>query len=349
LIVDPKNIYIQSKAKNTKIANEIIGKFPHANLIEVASHWNIPQLHGNSELASKWFSVKKETLVIGALSSMSFKENGRSTDYISPSLANGCAMACNYCYVARRKGYANPITVFANTEKIFSSIERHASKMGPKTPNQCDPEYWTYDIGCNNDVSVDALISSSPMQTISLFRNIPNAKASFATKYVNKEMLSYDPQRKTRIRFSLMPQKISTLVDVRTSLIRNRIAAINEFYDAGYEVHVNFAPVIVYNGWEEDYILLFEELADSVNEDAKRQLKAEVIFLTHNQNLHELNKTFHPLGEKLLWRPDIQEIKTSQFGGQNLRYNWRYKKELINTFKSLVNQYIPFIDIRYIF
>ncbi|VWX48406.1 hypothetical protein NOVOSPHI9U_160001 [Novosphingobium sp. 9U] len=44
------------------------------------------------------------------------RPNGRSADFIAPSSSNGCAMACAYCYVGRRKGYANPISVCVNID-----------------------------------------------------------------------------------------------------------------------------------------------------------------------------------------------------------------------------------------
>jgi spore photoproduct lyase len=134
---------------------------------------------------------------------------------------------------------------------------------------------------------VDALICDNVHDFTTLFRDLPNAKASFATKFVNREMLGFDPQRKTRIRFSLMPQSVARVVDVRTSPISERIAAINDFYDAGYEVHLNFSPVIFYQGWLDDYRALFTELADVLSPGVKAQLAAEIIFLTHNDKLHE--------------------------------------------------------------
>ena len=43
--------------------------------------------------------------------------NGRSSNFIAPSTANGCTVACPYCYVPCRKGYAKPITVFTDVHK----------------------------------------------------------------------------------------------------------------------------------------------------------------------------------------------------------------------------------------
>jgi spore photoproduct lyase len=126
-------------------------------------------------------------------------------------------MACSYCYVARRKGNANPITAFVNIEEIVGSIERHAAKQGMKLEEtQADPELWVYKLGTDSDLSVDAAVSDNVRDLVALFRTLPNAKATFATKFVNRELVDYDPKEKTRIRFSLMPPETSKLVDVRT-------------------------------------------------------------------------------------------------------------------------------------
>lgn len=349
-MLDIKKIFLQTEAKKYARTNEILNKYPTAEIKEVKSHWNIPELNDNPSLLKQWNKVKKEYLVIGVKSGMTFQKNGRSTDFIPPSISNGCAMACTYCYVARRKGYANPVTTFINIEQIQNSIIKHAKNQGKKmTPNQCDPKYWTYDIGCNNDVSVDSLISNNVKDLVSLFKQIPNAKATFATKYVNREMLDYDPQQKSRIRFSLMPPHIAKLVDVRCSPIKQRAQAIDDFCKAGYEVHLNFSPVIAYSGWEQDYIDLMYTLDFYLSRKTKKQIKAEVIFLTHNKDLHELNNVWHPKAEKLLWTPENQEAKTSIYGGKNLRYAWKFKNKLIDNFKQIAKTTMPYMELRYIF
>ena len=66
----------------------------------------------------------------GTKKSLTARPNGRSADFIAPSTSNGCAMSCSYCYVPRRKGYANPITVFVNIEKILGYLERHCRATG---------------------------------------------------------------------------------------------------------------------------------------------------------------------------------------------------------------------------
>jgi DNA repair photolyase len=100
--------------------------------------------------------------VLGVKKGTKIKPFYRSYDFVAPSHLNGCAIACPYCYVARRKGYTNPATAFVNIEEILNTIERHTAKHGMKLePTQADPEYWVYEIGTTNDCSVDAYISGT--------------------------------------------------------------------------------------------------------------------------------------------------------------------------------------------
>ena len=264
-------------------------------------------------------------------------------------VANG--IVTHNCYVGRRKGYANPITTFVNAGEILGAVERHAAKQGFKfEPTQADPDLWVYEFGTNSDLSVDAAVSDNVRDTVGLFRELPNARATFATKFVNRDLLEYDPERKTRLRFSLMPSEISKLVDVRTSPVGRRVAAINDFVEAGYEVNVNFGPVIFRDGWLEDYAELFGMLDAALSPAAKKQLAAEIIFLTHTQELHEVNLSWHPEGEKVLWRPDVQEYKTSQASGERvLRYERNLKRGLVRKFCTLLSEKMPYCKIRYAF
>ncbi|WP_298957504.1 spore photoproduct lyase family protein [uncultured Methylobacterium sp.] len=343
-------IYLEPAAAEYPRGREILDRFPQARRIEVASHWNIPELHGNEGSAEDWLRIKRSTLVLGIKKGLTLRPNGRSAHFIAPSSSNGCAMACAYCYVPRRKGYANPITLFANTEAIGRAIARHAARQGPlPAPDQIDDRAVVYDIGENGDLSVDALVCDSVRDLVGVFRGLPTAKASFATKFVNRDLLSYDPQGRTRLRMSLMPESVAKVVDVRTSPMAERIAALDDFVRAGYEVHVNFSPVILYEGWEADWRTLFRQIDAAVSPATRAQLRAEIIFLTHNAALHTVNLRWHPKAETLLWRPDIQETKRSEGGMENLRYRSGWKGRWLARFKALLAEELPSCGVRYAF
>jgi spore photoproduct lyase family protein len=349
-LLQVRDIYAEPAALDSARGREVLARFPDATVTEVPSHWQIPDLHGNEGNVERWVRVKTETLVLGVKKSLTARPNSRSSNWIAPSTANGCAMACAYCYVPRRKGYANPITVFTNIEQITGYLRRHVARQGVKAePDQCDPVSWVYDIGENSDCSVDALVSDNVADLVATFRDLPTAKASFATKFVNRRLLDLDPQGRTRVRFSLMPDADSKVLDVRTSRIAERIAAVDDFVEAGYEVHLNLSPVVLREGWEADWAALLRELDDVLSPATKAQAAAEVIMMTHNKDLHEVNLGWHPQAEDLLWRPDIQQPKRSQNGQWNVRYRNQVKRAGVDRLQELVAAHAPWLRIRYAF
>jgi spore photoproduct lyase len=283
---------------------------------------------------------------------MKIRPSGRSTDFIAPSFGHGCLYNCSYCYMKRHK--PEGLSIATNPMDILTAINNHVWFADVEKPNQTG-EYITYDISCNEDFALHAKYHDWE-RIFEFFRDHPLAMGSFATKYVNKEFLKFNPQGKIRIRFSLMPEKLRQILEPNTSTINERIRAITNFVIAGYEVHLNFSPVIVYDEWLEDYKHLFELIDDDAYtrdklyfNQAYRDVKAEVIFLTHNAKKHEYNLEHKIPGEDLIWKPEIQETKISQYGGENIRYVSSDKSRYIEEFRKLHDDIIHWNTIRYIF
>lgn len=260
-------------------------------------------------------------------------------------LANG--ILTHNCYMKRHKPQG--LDVAKNIGDILTAINNHVYFLADVIkPNQTDPEFITYDISCNEDFALHSKFYDWK-KIFQFFVDHPVAKASFATKVIPINLLDFDPKGKVRIRFSLMPQATKELLEPNTPDIVDRIKSINAFIEAGYDVHVNFSPVIVYKNWLEDYEELFMMLEDYVDNSYKNQVLAEVIFLTHNKKKHLYNIENNISGEHLLWNPEMQEIKISQYGGENIRYKLGLKQRWIEEFKALHNKVIPWNRIRYIF
>ena len=285
-----------------------------------------------------------ELLKVVTRKSMLIRFSGRSTDFISPSFGYGCLYNCSYCYMKRHK--AKGLDIADNTGDILTAINNHVYFADVDKPNQTHENYITYDISCNEDFALHAKYHNWE-RIFEFFKKHPIAMGSFATKYVNRNLLSYNPEGKVRIRFSLMPQIYANKLEPNTSSILGRIMAIDKFIDAGYDVHINFSPVIVTDNWLDEYRILFNDVNTYVKN--KNKVKAEVIFLTHNKNKHQYNLDNSITGEDLIWNPEIQETKISQYGGVNLRYNYLLKAKYIKDFKALHNEIIPWNTIRYIF
>ena len=76
---------------------------------------------------------------------------------------------------------------------------------------------------------------------------------------------------------------------------------------------------------------------------------AEVILLTHNEGLHEVNLGWHPRAEEVLWRPAIQQGKRSGNGMWNVRYRDTVKARGVRELRALVERHAPWLRIRYAF
>lgn len=278
--------------------------------------------------------------------SMKIRHSGRSSDFITPSFGFGCLYSCAYCYMRRhvKKG----LSVANNTIDILSAISNHEHTLSRKLPNQTHETLWTYDISCNEDFALH-LKYHEWKRIFNFFVNHPRIMATFATKYVNNTLLNYNPNKKVRIRFSLMPQKLSSILEPNTSQIIDRINAVNYFIQAGYEVHLNFSPVIINDSSYNLYKELFHQVNNIIEDKYKKEVKAEVIMLTHNEDMHLYNINNNPKVEDLLWQPEFQENKVSSYGGKNIRYKRELKAKYIESFKKLHNSIISWNEIRYIF
>jgi len=279
--------------------------------------------------------------------SMLIRESGRSSDFITPSFGHGCLFKCSYCYMRRHK--KSGLTIANNDDDIINAIILHNWNLPkPKIPNQTHETYYTYDFSCNEDYILHAKYHNWK-KLFNMFASSKYMMGTAATKYVNNDLLSFNPYKKVRIRYSLMPQELSDKLEPGTSKIIDRIQSINDFIEAGYDVHINYSPIIVYENSKKAYAELFDLVDKNIHHLFKHTVKAECIFLTHNEDMHQYNLTEGVDGENLLWRNEIQEAKTSQYGGKNIRYRYDIKRQYIDAFVKAMKRHVPWQEIRYIF
>ena len=266
------------------------------------------------------------------------RDNGRSSDAISPNFIYGCLGGCmkSYCYVGRFNN--DKVYVNQNVDSILRSVDGWVQgKPWAKVPNQVDDTYYCIDIGCSTDVPLMSKYYDW-QKVFTFFNEHPKLKSTFATKYPTR-MKDYDTDPvKNRIRVSLMPQVYSDILEPKTDSIVDRIKAIHTLQKR-FEVHINFSPIIYHKDWLAEYDKLFKQL-EGVD------FKSECIFLTYNNIQYNRNT---PEVNELCWKPEIQELKNSQYAENNIRYKRDLKKDMMLQFQELYQNYFPTDTIRYIF
>ena len=310
-----------------------------------------------------YLQKKKEGFNVRDRKDLKIKPNNNSSDFVMPSFIHGCPVAsCAYCYCARHNQLGNPVTQFSNLDDILELTIQHNIDLGWKPEaNQQDNVLWVYEIGEETDLMSAQNIELTNYAINRLLWDGPSLKTTFATKLSNKhtvdKLIECPRYRKGRIRVSLMPQKVSDILEPGTAKIKDRIESIGLLYNKGYEVHLNFAPVIMYNTWVQDYLELFKDVNSYLNTldtkdyiEIKKQLACEIIFLTHHPKLHESNLEWNKEAEVLLWQPDNQEFKTNKRGASDiLRYKLNIKKTALQVLFAALKHYMPYCRVRYAF
>jgi len=266
------------------------------------------------------------------------KDNNNSANCIAPNLIYGCFGGCvnTYCYMSRYNG--TRVFVNTNVDEIFQSVVEW-EKTYNKVPDQQDPIYTMVDVACNTDlVLMQKHMPESLHDYLKRYDDDPQLNSTMATKYPALLKLDVNHFNKSpRVRVSLMPQAYSNILEPKMQKIESRIQDINRLKGLGWEVHINYSPVVFQRRWIQHY----DEMFAQVVKYAGRDNKCEVIVLTNHKN--QMAKA----------SPEAQELMKYSCEVKNnsgvMRYPIRDKTKLLTFWKQLYKQYFEVQTIRYIF
>jgi DNA repair photolyase len=233
----------------------------------------------------------------------------------------------------------NDTRVFVNTnvDDIFNSVVEW-EKSYIKVPDQQDPVYTMVDIACNSDLVLMQKHMPEPLiDYLKRYDDHPKLNSTMATKYPGLLTLDVSSfNKKPRVRVSLMPQVYSDILEPKMQSISSRIDDINRLKDLGWEVHINYSPLIFVKGWSVEYDNLFASVLDKAGTN-----KCEVIALTNHSR--QMSRS----------SPEAQEIMkySSEIKNKDgvMRYPLIPKTKLLDKFKEIYSQYFDLETIRYIF
>ena len=118
--------------------------------------------------------------------------------------------------------------------------------------------------------------------------------------------------------------------------IESRIADVNRLKELGWEVHINYSPLVFYPGWKEEYDKLFIQVKEHAGIN-----KCQVIALTNHTN--QMAKASIEAQDMMKYSSEVK----NQSGV--MRYPLIHKSRLLREFKEIYSKYFPLNTIRYIF
>jgi DNA repair photolyase len=213
----------------------------------------------------------------------------------------------------------NGTRVFVNTnvDDIFNSVVKWEEGF-TKVPDQQDPIYTMVDIACNTDLVLMQKHTPEPLiDYLKRYDDHPRLNTTMATKYpglLNLDVNHFN--KKPRVRVSLMPQIFADVLEPKMQKIEDRIHDINRLKKLGWEVHINYSPVVFDYKWSERYSDLFKMVRAIAGEN-----KCEVIALTnHCEVKNESGVMRYPLKDKQAYLDHWKFLYSAYFNIDTIRY-----------------------------
>ena len=328
----PDAIFFEENIKDFELGKFLLDKYKDIPKIIIENHNNIEELRKkqNSE-----FPKMKKNLIIGTRKTHKYVENHKVSDYLVPYTSSGCSAMCLYCYLVCNYNKCSYLRLFVNREQMLEKII--------KTANNSEKEL-TFEIGSNSDLILENTITNNLNWTIENFKDSKKGKLTFPTKFdMVDSILNLNHKNKIILRMSLNPAELINKIEFGTSRLDKRIEALNKLAEAGYEIGILIAPIILVENWEILYEELFKQMKEKLSKKVKQKAFFELIFMTYSYIHRMINNEAFPNAIKLY----DNEIMTGRGKGK-----YTYKKEVRQYSEvkiiELLKKYFPENKILYV-
>lgn len=242
---------------------------------------------------------------------------------------------CMYCYLVCNYNKCSYLRLFVNREEMLDKII--------KVSNKSDKEL-TFEIGSNSDLILENTITHNLEWTIENFNKSPKGYLTFPTKFDMVEpILNLNHNGKVIVRMSINPEEIINKIEFGTSRLNKRIEAINKLKNAGYKIGILIAPIVLIDNWKILYENVIKELYEKLNDEVKKDVFFEMIFMTYSYVHKMINQDAFPNAINL-FNP---ELMTGRGRGK-----YMYKKEIREEgekfLRDTMKKYFPDNKILYI-
>ena len=328
----PQKIYYEPAALEYELGRNLRKKYADIPWESIESHNSIPSLQQNP---NSEFMQMKRAIVVGVRKTHVFVPNHKTSDFLVPYTSSGCSAACLYCYLVCNYNKCSYLRLFVNREQMLLKIIRTAEKSEKKL---------VFEIGSNSDLVLENTLTGNLEWTIDHFAHCKKGFLTFPTKFEQVDSLLSLPHRgRIIVRMSVNPEEIIQKIEIGTSMLPDRVNALNKLAEAGYKTGLLIAPVVLLPGWEQMYLRLLQYLHKNLSNRAKEGLPVEIIFMTYSYVHRMINRDAFPAAPEL-YTPDLMTVR----GRGRYCYRQSYREEGARVLRECVEKYLPEAEIKYI-
>ncbi|XPO21326.1 spore photoproduct lyase [Phosphitispora sp. TUW77] len=300
----------------------------------VGSHNRITGIPGKTPREA--YQEGKSTMVVGVRKTLEFQTCKPSAHFQLP-LATSCPGMCQYCYLNTTLGRKPYIRVYVNVAEILDKAKEYIdSRIFDVT---------VFEGAATSDPLPVEPYTGALAKAIEFFGTQEMGRFRFVTKFTNVDsLLKLEHREHTRFRFSINTPAVIEQYEQRTPRLLQRLEAAQKVYQAGYPAGFIVAPVIEYEGWQEEYFALFSELEKRFGSGDRLTIELITHRFTQRAKENILNvfpETTLPMGEA------NRKFKYGQFGYGKYIYSPEKMEEIKTSLHDMIEKNIPQAKVEY--
>lgn len=250
------HIYVEKAVRKHFRTQEILAKFPSAQVIEIGHYKDVfcrsrQSFHFQHRAQNLILAAKQGTLLYeGAPVCQSF---GNPYFYYTSCVMN-CVFDCEYCFLKGMYPSAN-IVIFVNLEDIFAQVEQLLKSH---------PVYLC--VSYDTDLLALEQIVGYAREWCIFAEKHEDLKIEIRTKCANKSFAgSIRPVPGVIYAFTLSPQAVIEACERHTPSLTERLSCAAEMLRAGCPVRLCFDPMIYLPEWKRHYAEMLEQVYDAID------------------------------------------------------------------------------------
>ena len=322
LIFVPDKAYVDPKALKFEETESVVKRLKNLNVPVINSRY----VEINCDTALKKYVKSKKTVYITVNNQKKLPPCSPSADF-QFSISSSCPGLCEYCYLQTTQGEKPYIKIFININEILDVVQSYI--------NERIPEITTFEVASISDpVSVEHL-TGNLKNCIEYFSTLKYGRLRVVTKYDNVDsFLNIEHNGNTKFRFSINSRYVIKNFEHNTSSLEERIEAAKKIGNAGYPLGFIVAPIMIYEGYEEEYRELFEMLGEKLH-DYRDDISFELIQHRFTKTAKDLILQRFP-GTVL----DMEEEKRLLKWGPYGKFKYVYPKDKSTYIKEYISKLI---------
>lgn len=239
----PNVIYLDPSVRDLPVTKRVLDYYAGLPVIEVTNKSEIKQPQD--------FTRAKKQLYITRYLGDPLKSCQGMGDYVccqyfTIALVSDCHLECTYCILQDYLANNPVITIYANTDEIFSQLAERVARHPERI----------YRIGTgelSDSLALDPITGHSDA-CIKFARENPNVVMELKTKTTNIErLLNLEHAGRVVVSWSVNPQKYIDSDEHKCAALKDRLDAARRVADQGYRVGFHFDPLLMLDDWQDEY------------------------------------------------------------------------------------------------